>query len=83
MIKAEPKKPHEYMKMVYEEMLKSVPDNNKDKHSPYVAALLVFPDGSYELAHRCHTRDGHHAEESVLDDLNAGSILDDAELYVT
>lgn len=83
MIQDNLKQPREYMEMVYSEMLKSVHDNERDKTSPYVAALIVLPDGSYEIAHRCHTRDGHRAEESVLDDLNPGVILDGAEIYVT
>ena len=84
MIRKSPRKePRKYMEMAYEEMLKSVHDNDSDKISPYVAALVVLPDGSYDIAHRCHTRDGHHAEESVLDDMNHDISFDGAELYVT
>lgn len=75
--------PRDYMQIAYEEMLQSVDDLERDKTSPLVAAVLVFPDGHTQRAHRCHTRNGHHAEESLLDDMNPGTILDSAELYVT
>lgn len=74
------------MNIAYEEMLQSVHDNDYLKQSPQVGAVIVFEqDGNtyYESAHRGHTRDGHHAEESLLDDLNKNVDFTNAEMYVT
>ena len=65
--------PLEFMNIAYEEMLQSVHDNDYLKQSPKVGVVIVFElEGKtyYESAYRGHTRDGHHAEESLLDDLN-------------
>ena len=78
--------PTDFMNIAYEEMLKSVKDNDYEKESPKVGAVIVFEqDGEiyYESAHRGHTRDGHHAEESLLDDLNKDVDFKNAEMYIT
>lgn len=76
----------DFMQMAYDEMLKSRQDNEKEKVSPLVGAVVVMKKDNelfYVAAHRGHTRDGHHAEESVLDDLNRNVDFTDAEIYVT
>lgn len=78
--------PSDFMRIAYEEMLKSVQDNDYKKQSPKVGAVIVFDHNGktyYEAAHRGHTRDGHHAEESLLDDLNQNVDFTNAEMYVT
>lgn len=61
------KDPKEYMKIAVEVMKKSIPERKKQKPSPYVGAVLVFPDGTYETAYRGETREGDHAEFTLLD----------------
>lgn len=80
------KTPLDFMQMAIDEMLKSVQDNDVEKESPKVGAIIVFEqDGKkyYDSSHRGHTRDGHHAEESLLDDLNRNVDFSNAEMYVT
>lgn len=76
----------DFMNIAFEEMLQSVRDNDYLKESPKVGAVIVFEQNGktyYESAHRGHTRDGHHAEESLLDDLNKNVDFTNAEMYVT
>src|SRR5687768_2063199 len=61
------KDPKEYMKIAVKVMKKSIPERKKQKPSPYVGAVLVFPDGTYETAYRGELRDGDHAEYTFLD----------------
>lgn len=80
------KTPDDFMQMAYDEMLKSVRDNEPSKESPKVGAVIVYEQNGkryYDSAHRGHTRDGHHAEESLLDDLNRNVDFSNAEMYVT
>jgi len=71
------------MRLAFEEMLKSTPDLDTSKNSPLVGAVVVWPNGEIDTAHRCHTRDGHHCEETLLDDFHPDKAFDGAELYVT
>jgi len=61
------KDPKEYMKLAVEVMKKSIPERKKNDPSPYVGAVLVFPDGTFETAYRGEFREGDHAEYAVLD----------------
>ena len=60
--------PRKYMQMAIDEMKNSVAENRDDgKISPKVGAVLVFPDGTVETAHRDELRDGNHAEFTLLE----------------
>ena len=61
------KDPREYMKLAVEVMKRSIPERKKKNPSPYVGAVLVFPDGTIETAYRGEFREGDHAEYTVLD----------------
>jgi len=61
------KPPSEYMKLAVEVMNNSVHEKRADHPSPYVGAVLVFPDGTIETACRGEYRDGDHAEYTLLD----------------
>ncbi|MDP3003674.1 MAG: ATP-binding protein [Bacteroidales bacterium] len=61
------KDPKEFMKLAVEVMKKSIPERKKKDPSPYVGAVLVFPDGTLETAYRGEFREGDHAEFTVLD----------------
>ncbi len=61
------KDPKEYMKIAVDVMRKSIEERKNDKPSPYVGAVLVFPDGSYDTAYRGELREGDHAEYTLLD----------------
>ena len=61
------KSPREYMKMAVEVMKKSIHEKRSDHPSPYVGAVLVFPDGTVESAFRGEFRHGDHAEYTLLD----------------
>ncbi len=59
-----------YMRMAVDVMKKSISEGKKDKPSPHVGAVLVFPDGTVETAYRGELRAGDHAEYTVLDKKN-------------
>lgn len=69
--------------MAIEAMKKSIPEKNKNNPSPNVGAVLVFPDGSYETAHRGELREGDHAEYTLLDKKNRDKKLSDCWLFAT
>ena len=76
--------PRKYMQMAVDEMKKSVAENRTDgKISPKVGAILVFPDGTTETAHRGELRDGNHAEFTLLERKCVGKKLDDCILFTT
>ncbi len=75
--------PREYMKMAIEVMQKSIQENRLDKSSPYVGAVLVFPDGTTDTAFRGEFRDGDHAEYTVLDKKNRTKDLTGCWLFAT
>lgn len=77
------KDPKEYMKLAVEVMRKSIPERKKKDPSPYVGAVLVFPDGAIETAYRGEYREGDHAEYTVLDKKNRHLELSGCWLFAT
>ncbi len=77
------KDPKEYMRIAVEVMKKSIEERNNDKPSPYVGAVLVFPDGSYDTAYRGELREGDHAEYTLLDKKHRHQDLTDCWLFAT
>ena len=77
------KDPKEYMKLAVEVMKKSIPERKKNDPSPYVGAVLVFPDGSVETAYRGEYREGDHAEYTVLDKKNRHREVSGCWLFAT
>lgn len=74
----------EFMEAAYLEMLKSKKDLKPGKVSPMVGAVLVRDGKILEGASRCQTRDGHHAEQTLLDDLNQTTEFRESDiLFVT
>ena len=76
------KDPKEYMKLAVEIMKKSIPERKKKDPSPYVGAVLVFPDGTVETAFRGELREGDHAEYTLLDKKHRQRELSDCWLKV-
>lgn len=82
--KAEGRKdPKEYMKLAVAVMKKSIPERKKKNPSPYVGAVLVFPDGTIDTAYRGEQREGNHAEYVVLDRKNSHRDLTGCWLFAT
>jgi ATP-dependent DNA helicase RecG len=77
------KDPKEYMKLAVEVMKNSIPERKKKDPSPYVGAVLVFPDGTVETAYRGEFREGDHAEYTVLDKKNRHQELSGCWLFAT
>lgn len=77
------KDPKEYMKLAVEVMKKSISERKKKDPSPYVGAVLVFPDGAVETAYRGEYREGDHAEYTVLDKKNRHKELSGCWLFAT
>jgi len=77
------KTPREYMEMAITVMKNSIHEKRKDKSSPLVGAVLVFPDGSFDTAFRGELRDGDHAEYTVLDKKNRHKNISGAWLFAT
>lgn len=76
--------PREYMQLAIDEMHKSKNEPRADgKVLPKVGAVLVFPDGTYEVAHRGELRDGEHAEFTLLERKFWQKSLADCVLYTT
>lgn len=61
------KHPREYMLMAIEAMKQSKQEARDDHPCPMVGAVLVFPDGEVEVAHRGELREGDHAEYTLRD----------------
>lgn len=61
------KDPRFYMEEAIRVMKASIDEKNKKTPSPRVGAVLVFPDGAYEVACRGELREGDHAEYTLLD----------------
>lgn len=82
--KKETFKPRPYMELAIEEMNKSLNEPRPDgKVPPKVGAILLFPDGKVERAHRGELRDGDHAEFTLLDRKLGDKKLDDCILFTT
>ena len=77
------KDPKEYMKLAIEVMKKSIPERKKNDPSPYVGAVLVFPDGTVVTAYRGELREGDHAEYTLLDKKNRHAELSGCWLFAT
>ena len=77
------KDPKEYMRIAVDVMKKSIEERKNNKPSPYVGAVLVFPDGSYDTAYRGELREGDHAEYTLLDKKNRHRKLSDCWLFAT
>ncbi len=77
------KDPKEYMKLAVEVMKRSMPERKKKDPSPYVGAVLVFPDGTVETGYRGEFREGDHAEYTVLDKKNRNRDLSGCWLFAT
>jgi len=77
------KDPKEYMKLAVEVMKKSIHETKKNEPSPYVGAVLVFPDGIVETAFRGEFREGDHAEYTLLDKKNRNRELSNCWLFTT
>ena len=71
------------MKLAIEVMQKSKMEKRVDKSSPYVGAVLVFPDGTTDTACRGEFRDGDHAEYTLLDKKNRAKDLSGCWLFAT
>jgi len=77
------KDPKVYMRIAVDIMKKSIEERNNDKPSPYVGAVLVFPDGTYDTVYRGELREGDHAEYTLLDKKNRNKELSDCWLFAT
>lgn len=76
--------PRPYMELAIEEMNKSLNEPRADgKVPPKVGAILLFPDGKIERAHRGELRDGDHAEYTLLERKLGNKKLDDCILFTT
>lgn len=76
--------PRPYMELAIEEMNKSLNEPRHDgKTPPKVGAILLFPDGKIERAHRGELRDGDHAEFTLLERKLGNKKLDDCILFST
>ncbi len=72
------------MELAIEEMNKSLNEPRPDgKVPPKVGAILLFPDGKIERAHRGELRDGDHAEFTLLERKLGNRRLDDCILFTT
>jgi len=82
--KEEPFNPRPYMELAIEEMNKSLNEPRRDgKTPPKVGAILLFPDGKIERAHRGELRDGDYAEFTLLERKLGNKKLDDCILFST
>lgn len=77
------KEPRHYMELAIHAMKKSVDERNKNSPSPRVGAVLVFPNGTYEIASRGELREGDHAEYTLLDKKNRTNDLTGCWLFAT
>jgi ATP-dependent DNA helicase RecG len=77
------KDPRYYMEMAVEVMKKSVQERSQTDPSPFVGAVLVFPEGEVNTAYRGQFREGDHAEYTVLDKMNRHRDLSDCWLFTT
>jgi ATP-dependent DNA helicase RecG len=71
------------MLMAIEAMKESKPEPREDHPSPKVGAVLVFPDGKVEVAHRGELREGDHAEYTLLDKKHRHIPLDGCWIFAT
>lgn len=82
--KMQPFNARTYMELAIEEMNKSVNEPRPDgKVPPKVGAILLFPNGRIERAHRGELRDGDHAEFTLIERKLLHQKLDDCILFTT
>lgn len=73
-----------FMEIAITEMRKSIPEARTDgKINPKVGAVLIYPNGEYDLAHRGELRKGDHAEYTLLERKNHNKKVDDCILITT
>ncbi len=73
-----------YMELAIAEMNKSLNEPRPDgKVPPKVGAVIVFPNGKVEMAHRGELREGDHAEFTLLERKLGHEKLDDCILFTT
>ena len=73
-----------HMRQAIDAMLQSEAERRPDgKVTPLVGALLVFPNGTVQSAHRGELRSGDHAEYTLIERKNGGTDLRDAVLFAT
>ncbi len=73
-----------YMELAIEEMNKSLNEPRDDgKVPPKVGAIILFPDGRIERAHRGELREGEHAEFTLLEKKLGNQKLDNCILFTT
>ena len=77
------KNPRFYMELAVKVMENSVQEGNKNSPSPRVGAVLVFSDGTHEVAYRGEFRDGDHAEYTLLDKKFRTKEVSDCWLFAT
>jgi ATP-dependent DNA helicase RecG len=75
--------PRYYMEMAIKVMADSIQERNRTDPSPFVGAVLVFPNGEVNTAYRGQLREGDHAEYTVLDKLNRHRDLSECWLFAT
>ena len=76
--------PRKMMLKAVEVMRLSVAEDRTDgKPNPLVGAVLVRPDGSFEIAARGELREGNHAEFTLLERKCVGEKLDGSVLFAT
>ncbi|MEI7527010.1 MAG: ATP-binding protein [Mariniphaga sp.] len=75
--------PKYYMEMAVEVMKNSIQERNQTDPSPFVGAVLVFPNGDVNTAYRGQFREGDHAEYTVLDKMNRHRDLSECWLFAT
>ena len=75
--------PKHYMELAVKVMKLSIQERNQSDPSPYVGAVLVFPDGEVNTAYRGQFREGDHAEYTVLDKMNRHRDLSECWLFAT
>ncbi len=82
--KAKKREPREMMELAVTVMRQSVPEHRPDgSPSPSVGAVLLRPDGSFEMAARGELREGNHAEYALLERKCIGERLDGSVLFTT
>ena len=82
--KEQPFNARTYMELAIEEMNKSINERRADgKVPPKVGAILLFPNGRIERAHRGELRNGDHAEFTLVERKLPHEKLDDCILFTT
>lgn len=76
--------PQYFMEKSIEVMRQSISESRKDaKPTPFVGAVIVFPDGKYDTACRGELREGDHAEFTLLERKHRSDNLAGCTLYAT